>query len=193
MNVVRISLEFSGVVLPITHDESGREMVPLKPISDLFGLNWRAQYDKVTQGRMLRRLGTCLRDIQHAGQVREMCCIRLDRVVAYLNSINPDKVRAQGNEDGADFLERKQEEWDDVLNEYEAQKGGIIYREQQHNKLESQRMRNLALLVNRYNDCADQQIRQGLFQLISRCFEGLSLNALQTDMFDSTEKATNEA
>lgn len=57
----------------------------------------------------------------YADQHREMVCIRLDRVAAYLNTINPERVRANGNEDGAAFLEQKQEEWDDLIHAYEMQ------------------------------------------------------------------------
>ena len=48
-----------------------------------------------------------------------MVCIRLDRVSAFLNAINPDSVRGQGNESAADFLEAKHAEWDDLIDAYE--------------------------------------------------------------------------
>lgn len=187
MNTVRISLEFSGVLLPVAVNEQGHEVVPLKPIVEVFGLSWPRQFEKVNHGWMARRLGTCVQPLLNAGQQRDMCCIRVDRVAAYLNSLNPDTVRIHGNEDGADFLERKQAEWDDVLHAYESQRGVFAHGQREQGKLESQKMRDLALLVNRYTDCPDAQIRKGLFQLISRCFEGLGVGGLQTDMFDTEE------
>jgi hypothetical protein len=68
-------------------------------------------------------MGTCIGVMPYADQHREMVCIRLDRVAAYLNTINPERVRANGNEDGAAFLEQKQEEWDDLIHAYEMQNG----------------------------------------------------------------------
>ena len=51
--------------------------------------------------------------------------IRLDRVAAFLTTINPDKVRATGNIPAAEFLEAKITEWDDALHEYEEM--GVAY------------------------------------------------------------------
>ena len=135
----RIELEFASITLPIGKDEEGREIVPLKPISDVFGLKWEDQRQKISQkadtctpeirgagSYLSRRLGTCIVSIPYAGQQREMVCIRLDRVSAFLNQINPESVRGGGNELGADFLEAKQCEWDDLLHEYETRQGGML-------------------------------------------------------------------
>lgn len=128
LRMVRMSLEFAGAVLPVGSDDEGRSVVPLKPIVDVLGLDWKRQLARVNKGYMAKRLGTCMGHMPHAGQSREMVCIRLDRVAAYLNSVNPEKVRAAGNDDGADFLERKQEEWDLLLHEYELA-NGLLARE----------------------------------------------------------------
>lgn len=122
----RIELEFAGVTLPVIKDADGRDTVPLKPISDVFGLSWPDQHKKMQTPYLTRRLGVCIGLIPYAGQQREMVCIRLDRVSAFLNQIEPERVRGGGNETGADFLEAKQEEWDDVIHEYETRQGGMI-------------------------------------------------------------------
>lgn len=44
--------------------------------------------------------------------------IRIDRVAAYLMTINPEKVRAAGNERGSDFLEARLTEWADALHDF---------------------------------------------------------------------------
>ena len=76
---------------------------------------------KVTASPYLNEyLGTCTRHMPGAGgQIRTQTCILLSRVAAYLMSINPDRVKAQGNEDGAKFLIAKQNEWADALHDYE--------------------------------------------------------------------------
>ena len=142
----RIEIEFSGITLPVVRDANEREVVPLKPISDVFGLKWEKQREKFASiddtctppkggagsenppisdisggaippaaSAISRRFGACLAMVPFAGQSREMLCIRLDRVEAFINQIDPDRVRGNGNETGADFLEAKQSEWDDVL------------------------------------------------------------------------------
>ena len=125
---ISIGLTFGGVVLPIVDGEDGFQRVPLKPICDVVGVKWEDQRAKVQKGYLARRLGTCTPVIRGADQDREMVSIRIDRVASFLTTINPDRVRAAGNEDAADWLEAKHQEWDDVLHQYELAKGEM-YRE----------------------------------------------------------------
>ena len=124
--VISIGLAFGGVVLPIANGEDGYERVPLKPICDVIGLKWEEQRLKVQKSYLARRLGTCTPVIRGADQDREMVSIRVDRVASFLSTINPDRVRAAGNIDSADWLEAKHQEWDDVLHQYEVAKGDMF-------------------------------------------------------------------
>lgn len=121
MSKVIFSIVYAGLTLPVVKNEQGQDCTPLKPISDLFGLRWRQQLEKVSTGDYLSRyLGTCTLDTGGAdGQIRGQTCILLSRVAAYLMGINPEKVHAGGNVDGAKFLMEKQEEWADALHDYE--------------------------------------------------------------------------
>jgi hypothetical protein len=123
VKTISLALEFAGLVLPIARDEHGRDVVPIKPITELFGLDWMTQYKKVQDVPYRDHLGTCIGFIPYAGQRREMVCIRVDRVAAYLYTVNPERVRAGGNEAGADYLARKWREWADVLHAYEQKVG----------------------------------------------------------------------
>lgn len=147
---VTFSIQYAGLQLQIAKNDRGEDVTPLKPISDLFGLRWRQQLKKVTEGGYLPKfLGTCTIHMYGAGvekrakngdismestenqtparylgsvqtpQKREQTCIFISRVAAFLMSINPDQVRAQGNISGAEFLEQKIEEWADALHDYE--------------------------------------------------------------------------
>lgn len=126
MQAISLNLNFSGVVLPVVDCEDGFQRVPLKPVSDLIGLSWADQHKKMQTSYFSRRLGVCVGDIPYAGQTRQMVLIRLDRVAAYLNMLNPESVRAAGNEAAADFLEAKHREWDDLIHAYEQQRGQIF-------------------------------------------------------------------
>jgi len=129
---ITLNLEFAGVILPVGKNKEGECVVPLKPISDVFGLGWKRQYKRVQVPYFTKRLGVCVVHMPHAGQLREMVCIRINRVEAYLNSLSPESVRSGGNDDGADFLEAKQNEWDDVLHAYEQAKGMAVPKSDKH-------------------------------------------------------------
>lgn len=118
-SAVRINLEFAGALLPVETNEQGQHVVPLKPICDAIGLEWERQRKKVSEPYLSKRIGTCTVQIRGADQAREMICIRIDRVAAFLNTVNPESVRGQGNESAADFLEAKHAEWDDLIDAYE--------------------------------------------------------------------------
>lgn len=118
--MISIGLNFSGVVLPIVESEDGFQRVPLKPICDVVGINWADQHKKMQVPYLVRRLGTCVGVIPYAGQAREMLLVRVDRVASFLSTINPDRVRAAGNADAADWLEAKHQEWDDVIHAWES-------------------------------------------------------------------------
>lgn len=118
-SMIHLQLEFSGALLPVETNEQGQKVVPLKPISDAIRLEWERQRKKVFEQYLSKRLGSCTVPMYWADRTREMVCIRLDRVSTYLNMLNPEMVRAQGNETAADFLEAKQAEWDDLIDAYE--------------------------------------------------------------------------
>lgn len=119
MKHIAISIEYAGLTLPVVKNERG-EFVPLKPITEVFGLHWPTQHAKMQEEWKVEFLGVCVLDTPYAGeQKRQMVCIRLDRVAAYLLSLNPAKIRDAGNESGAAFLKAKLTEWADALHDYE--------------------------------------------------------------------------
>jgi len=121
---IYINLEFSGALLPVGTNDQGQHIVPLKPICDAIGLDWETQRRKVNGDYLSKRLGTCTGPSPGAN-MRQMTLIRMDRVASFLNTINPESVRAQGNEPAADFLEAKHQEWDDLIYAYEMEFGTL--------------------------------------------------------------------
>lgn len=127
MKHIAISIEYAGLTLPVLKSEQGVDFVPLKPICDLFGLKWETQRLKVSGEFYAEYLGVCTLKgwvaTPHkggsSGEIQEQTCIRLDRVAAFMMTINLDRVRANGNESGATFLLAKLTEWADALHDYE--------------------------------------------------------------------------
>jgi hypothetical protein len=121
MSKISFTIEYAGLQLQIIKNEQGKDVTPLKPIADLFGLDWETQRQKVSNSAYYAKFyGTCTGScLGSDGQKREQTCILLSRVAAYLQSLNPEMIRAKGNENGADFLEAKQTEWADALHDYE--------------------------------------------------------------------------
>lgn len=121
MSKVSFIIEYAGLQLQIAKNANGEDVTPLKPISDLFGVQWEAQRRKITDTPFYHSyFGVCTPTLWGAGdQKREQTCILLSRVAAYMMTISPALVRAKGNEIGADHLEQKLNEWADALHDYE--------------------------------------------------------------------------
>jgi hypothetical protein len=157
-----LSIEFAGVTLPVVKSTEGEDVVPLKPICDGIGLSWNDVHKKTQSEYLARRLGICMGDIPHAGQVRNMVCLRLDRVVVFLNSINPDNVRVGGNHTAADFLEEKHAEWDAVLHEYESRQGGMLAEAVSAGRLKSVNLRLFLSVLKEKRSTQDASDRAAL-------------------------------
>lgn len=171
MKHIAISIEYAGLTLPVVKNEDGIELVPLKPVSDMFGLHWPSQFSRMKEDWTAKFLGVCIRDIQNAGdQKREMVCIRLDRVAAYLMSLNPTKIRAAGNTTGADFLEARLNEWADALHDYETL--GAAFNDRHLASQITLRAANAAVKLIRAKAAtvsnADRGLIDGLLQNLSR-------------------------
>ena len=115
---LHISIAFGDAILPVIDCDDGHQRVPLKPIADVIGINWQTITRRLEEGRYLhRRLGVKVTP-SRGGQKADIC-IRIDRVTAFLYSLNPEMVRGKGNAEAADWLEAKHSEWDDALHAYE--------------------------------------------------------------------------
>lgn len=170
MSRITFQIEYAGITLTVGKNAAGADVTPLKPIADLFGLNWETQRMKVTEAAYYREyLGICTRLMGGADrQKRERTCIRIDRVAAYLMTLNPERIKANGNEDGAAYLMRKQEEWADALHDYESLGVAVNLNHQRAQK--ALRAERLALLraVGTLNNTRDAVARQSVLHLIGQ-------------------------
>lgn len=122
---VHLSIAFGDVILPVIDCDDGHQRVPLKPISDQVGLDWKTQKRKLLADDYLAdRFGLIMGEARlpqmaALGLKRDKYLIRMDRVTAFLNTLSPRNITARGNQEAADWLKAKHSEWDDALHAYE--------------------------------------------------------------------------
>src|SRR5574338_504280 len=111
MNDPIIPVTFHGDTLVLV-DHEGDPHVAMKPITENMGLSWQGQHEKLNEkfGSTIRVILTVGED----GKQREMVCLPLRKLPAWLYSINPNKVKPELR----DKIVRYQEECDDVLWKY---------------------------------------------------------------------------
>lgn len=120
-----LSIAFNDVILPLIDCPDGYPRVPLKPIADQIGVDWKTQKRKLLADDYLQeRFGLILGEaslpqMARLGLKTDQYLIRFDRVTAFLNTLNPRMISALGNEAAAEWLKSKHQEWDDVLHAYE--------------------------------------------------------------------------
>lgn len=164
MKHIAISIEYAGLTLPVVKDGSGVDCVPLKPLCELFGLKWETQRVKVSERFYAEYLGICtLKALVCTplkggadDQSREHTFLRLDRVAAFMMTVNPDRVRANGNEEGAAFLKAKLNEWADCLHDYES--FGVAHNPRHADAVIAARRANAIANVAKIKDAALRRI-----------------------------------
>ena len=75
-------------------DYQGQPFTPMKPIVENLGLDWSAQATKFRANKE-RWTVVMITTVAQDGNEREMLCLPVRKLPAYLNSINPRKVRPE--------------------------------------------------------------------------------------------------
>lgn len=111
MNDQIIPVSFHGDTLALV-DHEGEPFVAMKPMTENMGLSWQGQHEKLNEkfGSTIRVILTVGED----GRQREMICLPLRKLPAWLYSIVPSRVKPELREK----IVRYQEECDDVLWKY---------------------------------------------------------------------------
>ncbi|HEY9210368.1 MAG TPA: hypothetical protein VIO56_03065 [Methylotenera sp.] len=192
MSKVAVTIEYAGMQLQIIKNAAGEEVTPLKPISDLFGLRWEGQRRKVTESEFYREyLGICTparwgadgQSTPLMGGANGQNHILLSRVAAYMMTISPEVVSAQGNVTGAKFLEAKLNEWADALHDYEVLGVAINKNQLGAAKLELARINALVRLQAVKNRTDSKNDRKALTDAQRVITRELGL-PIQTDLVD---------
>lgn len=109
--------------------------------------------------------------------------IRLDRVAAFLGTINPDRVLAAGNLSAAEYLESKISEWDDALHDYEELGVAInLNHAKSQESLRKQRA-SFAQMIGIKNRTPSENDRQAISHVIGQMADELGI-PYQTDLID---------
>ncbi|MPV86886.1 hypothetical protein [Ostreibacterium oceani] len=146
VNIVGL-FEFHGLILPVLFDGQSK-YIPIKPIADLVGLDWRSAKKTISNGykseffqykAMKASLPSGL-----GGDITPLIpCILLEKVHFYIAQINPDRISANGNIEAAQRLILLHNEWAAALYEFETQ-GFAIKKDKLSALKELMRLRNLA-------------------------------------------------
>jgi len=126
MKTIRLSEIFGGITLLIVKSDDGFERVPLKPICEVIGVDWNTQHKKMKLAYVSSRLGVALENVKLGIQVRRVVMIRVDRIFAFLDTINPECVRGAGNSVAANYIEQKHHEHDCLIQKHEEAHGDLF-------------------------------------------------------------------
>lgn len=175
-------IKYAGLTLTVAKNGNGQDVVPLKPITDLFDLTWKVQREKLSQSEDLTEyFGICYHPTMSSdGQKREQMCILLSRVAAFLMSLSPEKIKAAGNIGGAKYLREKQAEWADALHDYE-QLGVAV--NTNHHAIQSKIRKDLFAAIGLINKTSDKKHRMLIDNEIKKIAGDLG-HPYQPDMLD---------
>lgn len=107
-----INVPFHGSELYVI-EHNGEPYTPMRPIIDGMGMDWASQFTKLKQ-RFKTYVVKITMQLPGDDQRRDVICLALRKLAAWLNTISPNKVRPEIRE----RVIRYQEECDDVLYEY---------------------------------------------------------------------------
>lgn len=131
-------INFHGMHLLVMQHQ-GIEYVGARPLVDLAGIDWRSTKRSLLEAENVQLFGTkelpepnisyktstsTMPSTPKSGVIPTLStvlCIELEAARLFLARVNTAKMRAHGNETGADKLLALQKEWAKVLHDYETQ------------------------------------------------------------------------
>jgi hypothetical protein len=89
-------VEFYGDVIIAVRTGDGSVHVPVRPVCDLLGVNWAAQYRRINRDAVLAEEMSSVEITAQEGErmvARKMQCLPLDYISGFLFGINADRVK----------------------------------------------------------------------------------------------------
>ncbi len=110
MSTSLISVPFNSDIIFYAVEESGEPFVPMRPICENIGLDWKVQHRKLMANET-RWCVVMMTTHDASGRLQEMVCLPQRRLFGWLMSIHPSKVKPELR----DKLTAYQQECDEVL------------------------------------------------------------------------------
>ena len=108
-----MTVEFHGTELQLV-DKDGQPYVPMRPMVEGIGLDWKSQYRKLAANQ--RRWGmVMMTTVADDGKDRQMACIPLRKLAGWLSSLEPSRIKVAAVREKIELF---QDECDDALWQY---------------------------------------------------------------------------
>ncbi|KAA8733881.1 hypothetical protein F4V57_07475 [Acinetobacter qingfengensis] len=189
---ITMIINYAGLQLPVHKSPTAEDITPLKPIVDMLGLIWQDQRSKIMssdfyrnhlgifeQPRTNNQVGLSLPVDRDNPTYLPEVFIRIDRIASYFMTINPERVRANGNISGADYLQQKITEWADALHDYESMGFAVNLNHHKHQSAINRQRKEFAQMIAIKNKTPDQSDRSALNQIIGQMADELDIKYQQ--------------
>jgi len=117
-------IPFHGILISVV-EHNGTDYIPLKPIVELLGTQWKTAREKAFFGDNKELFGTCelnepIFNTFHTPRgAKKAVFILLEAGEMYLMKTNTNQIRKNGNASTADYLLKLQKEWRKALHDYQ--------------------------------------------------------------------------
>ena len=88
----------NGVNIYAINDENGQTIVPIRPICEAIGVDYKAQYSKVKEDEILSSTVVLSTTVATDGKDRGMVCLPLEFVYGWIFTINPRNVNPRAKD-----------------------------------------------------------------------------------------------
>ncbi|AUH00854.1 hypothetical protein CWC46_14170 [Prodigiosinella confusarubida] len=169
-----INVPFYGTDLYVVN-YCGEPYTPMKPIVEGMGMDWMGQYTKLKQ-----RFSKGIEEISipTTGGIQKMICLALRKLAAWLNTISPNKVKAEIR----DRVIHYQNECDDVLYEYWTK--GQVTNPRKARQSTAKQLTPLRQTVERLIATGMGNIYGDIWKLVHKRYEITTINQLQPDQIN---------
>lgn len=107
-------------------ENSGEKLIPIKPICEALGIDWKNQYDKIKDDEFLNSTVVFCTTVASDGKERDMFSLPVKYVFGWLFTINPKNVKPEAQESVKrykqvcyevlyDYFFGKKEKWDQSM------------------------------------------------------------------------------
>lgn len=149
METQTLITKINGIEISAVTDENNNIFVPVKPICQAIGVQFEAQYHRMSRHYILSSVMSTMDTTGADGKTYEMVCLPVKHICGWLYSINPGKVAPEAKQKVLDY----REEVNDILTSYFF--GGSL-RQIEVNQAEIRELENINALLTQERNIKDQ-------------------------------------